>query len=144
MSDGDLRSPGDGRPSLRKIADASFPRFMLVGASNFLVSFATFNLMLLVLPGGIYEVAASQLISYAVGTVWSFFWNRRFTFGSDAHAGRQAVRFVALQAALAVSSSALISHCVHGLGLSPRPAWFAVMAVVTVVNYALCRWWVFR
>jgi len=130
--------------SLRKIYDEKFLRFVLVGISNFVISFAVFHLLLLLKMTFPFRTAAIQLVSYAAGTAWSYFWNRRFTFRSTSPALPQATRFVGLQIALALVSTLLIGLVVDVLGFSPTPSWFVVMGVITVTNFVLCRWWAFR
>jgi len=129
---------------LRRYFDAAFLRFMVVGVSNFLVSLAVFRGMLVLLSGSSLKGTLSQLASYAAGTIWSFVWNRRYTFRSSSRIGPQAIRFLLLQALLAVSSSILVGAGVDVLGLSPLPTWVVVMAAITIANYLGCRSWVFR
>jgi putative flippase GtrA len=122
---------------------AQLLRFLLVGASNFVLSFALFH-GLLALPVGL-AVAPflAQLVSYSVGTAWSFFWNRQFTFRATGGAIEQASRFLALQAMLALVSAVCVDAAIGHAGLSPMVAWFTVMSAVTVVNFLLSRHWAF-
>ncbi|MFO7654019.1 MAG: GtrA family protein [Candidatus Krumholzibacteriia bacterium] len=128
-----------------RVSDRLQPvRFLLVGASNFLVAFAVFHLLLLAMPPLPVRAALSQLVAYALGVAWSYHWNRRFTFRSRDPAGPQAARFVAFQVAIALVSAAAVGLLVDGMGLPPTPAWLGVVASVTVVNYLGSRFWVFR
>jgi putative flippase GtrA len=124
--------------------DGSFVRFVLVGLSNFVISFSVFR-GLLALPWTFeFKATVSQIASYAAGTVWSFLWNRRFTFRSAGSIPRQAVRFFTLQAAMAGASAGLIGLFVDVMSLPATPTWLCVMGCVTIVNYLLCKRWVFR
>lgn len=119
-------------------------RFLLVGGSNFIVSFALFH-GLLALPASLVPSPfLAQFVSYSAGTVWSFFWNRQFTFRVPGNAIGQASRFVVLQAALALISALSVEVAIERARLSPTIAWFAVMAVVTIANFLLSRDWAFR
>jgi putative flippase GtrA len=131
-------------PPLRRLFDEKFLRFVLVGFSNFLVSFALFHLLLLVPVTFAVKTAISQLISYSGGAVWSYYWNRRFTFRSQGVVLPQAARFLTLQASLALISSVLIGLCVDVLGLPPTPSWWLVMIPATIVNFLTAKLWVFK
>ncbi len=92
-----------------------------------------------------FSAFAAQLASYCRGRgCWSFFWNRRFTFGSTGGMARQAYRFLALQAFLALASACAIKLAMEGAYWSATPAGPAAMIAVTVANYVLCRVWAFR
>jgi putative flippase GtrA len=86
----------------------------------------------------------SQLVAYAIGTLWSFFWNRRFTFGSCGPVRRQLARFVILQASLAVISGWLIQMLIEVSNFRPVLSWLSVMSIITVVNFELCRRWALK
>jgi putative flippase GtrA len=130
--------------SLLREFDGSFPRFVAVGLSNFAISFSVFR-ALLALPWALeFKASVCQLASYAAGTIWSFVWNRRFTFRSKGLIPAQALRFVSLQTALALGSAALIGICVDALKLAPTPSWLVIMGGMTIINFLLSKRWVFR
>lgn len=131
-------------PLLSQLLDIQFLRFLLVGASNFLISFAAFHACLYFSEPSQFRVPGSQLISYGVGILWSFFWNRRLTFASRGHLGHQAARFITLQVVLGVLSAVFIAGAVQELGLNPSIAWFLVMSVITVANFLLTKLWAFK
>jgi putative flippase GtrA len=119
-------------------------RFLLVGATNFLVSYAVFLLAMAALPALAVRALLSQALSYAAGIGWSFVWNRRYTFRSTGSASAQLRRFLALQLALLAASSLALWALVDRAGLNAHACWFGVMTLVTLVNYWLSRRWVFR
>ena len=131
-------------PAASRLIDPALGRFLLVGLSNTAVSYGVFRLCLWGLPQFAAKAAASQLVSYGAGIVWSFVWNRSWTFRSQGHAGREAVRFVALQVGLAGLSSALVGLLVDVAHLWPTPSWVVVMAGITLLNYLGSRYWAFR
>jgi len=135
--------PSNGHPA-RSSLSGSFLRFLMVGVTNFLVSFTTFQLLLRMPVTFALKATFSQLVSYAAGIVWSFYWNRRFTFRTDGPVARQATRFFTLQICLALISSALVGYGVDYAGLPATPVWLVVMAAITVANFLASRWWVFR
>lgn len=121
-----------------------FIRFLLVGCSNFIVSFAVFYSLISLPTRFAASILVAQIASYSVGTLWSFIWNRRFTFRSKGNPVWQAFRFFVLQVSLAVLSAVAIETVVIAIGLAPTHAWFVVMTLITIVNYFLSRSWAFR
>ncbi len=125
------------------LLDPRLLRFLCVGATNFLISFAVFQGLLLIPRSSDLLLPAYQLVSYGAGIVWSYFWNRRFTFGSRQPWLREGSRFLVLQVCLALLSAALIGALVNILGLGPTISWLAVMSFITVVNFLASKLWVF-
>ncbi len=123
----------------------SSARFAVVGASNAAIGYSVFWLGIHA-PWHIpFKAGLSQLVAYVIGVGWSFYWNRRWTFRSTAsRASRQMVRFIILQAGLALASSLLIGLAVDHLGFAATPSWVAVMAAITLANFVLSRVWAFQ
>jgi putative flippase GtrA len=126
-----------------QIAAPELSRFLLVGFTNFLVSFLMFNAGMLWLPKIVFRTAICQLMSYSTGIAWSFILNRKLTFRSKAPWARQAAKFIGLQIALAVVSAWGISMGVDSFHLNSNLTWFGVMSVVTIVNFVMAKVWVF-
>lgn len=121
-----------------------FVRFLLVGFSNFAVSFFAFQSLLHLPERFRPSIFIAQLLSYSAGTVWSYIWNRKYTFRSSGRPLGEASRFVILQCLLALVSAAIMGIMAKSLDLSPTIIWFLVMTGVTVANYFLSRHWAFR
>lgn len=132
-----MRTPIWGR------LDPSLPRFLAVGVTNTLISFGVFMGMLRILGGVPQRAAIAQATAYAAAIVWSFAWNRRWTFGVDGPWARRFARFVALQLVLLVLSAGALHLTVDLAKIPPAPAWVSVMAVVTCINYVGQRRFVF-
>ncbi len=130
--------------SLVREFDGSFPRFVAVGLSNFAVSFAVFRILLVLPWSSQFKASLCQLASYAVGTIWSFIWNRRFTFRSKEPVLGQVLRFVTVQVSLALATAALIGLSVDILELAATPSWLVIMGGATIVNFLLSKRWVFQ
>jgi len=120
--------------------DRTLLRFLLVGASNTVVSYTVFHLSLRDL---VQSAAVAQALSYSAGILWSFLWNRRWTFRHQGAVLPSLLAFTALQLALLVASSLLVGLAVDRLMLPPTPSWLVVMAFITVLNYAASRHLVF-
>ena len=118
-------------------------RFLVVGVSNTLLSLAVFRIALLALPAQGGRAALAQALSYGAGILWSWVWNRRWTFRSHAPAARSLARFTAVQLALLASSAGLVGWAVDLRGWPATPAWIVVLALVTAVNFGLQRGYVF-
>jgi len=116
-----------------------------VGVSNTALGYGFFRLALHVLPARAMPATSGWIAGYAVGTCWSFFWNRRWTFRSTAApiAG-QAARFVALQVVLGLASAGAIGFSVDHLHVAATLTWFCVTVATTLANFVLSRCWVFR
>ena len=118
-------------------------RFVAVGLSNSLLSFVAFRAGVELLPrvGG--RAAAAQALAYAAGILWSFTWNRRWTFGDRGPLTRPLAAFAATQGALLALTSGALGLAVDVLGAPATPAWLAVMAGATLLNYLAQRHLVF-
>lgn len=118
-------------------------RFLLVGATNTLLSYAVFRLGFGLLVGTPARAAVAQAVAYGAGIAWSFVWNRRWTFRSEAPVASSFARFGGVQLALLAASSALLGLTVDRLDWPATPAWILVLGAVTVANFGLQRRFVF-
>jgi len=119
-------------------------RFIIVGVSNIAIGYAIFALAFDLLGDFRLRGTVAQIIAYCVGTIWSYYWNRRWTFRSGADVGGEASRFILLQIGCAVLSTGGVGITVDALGLHPSLSWLGVVGVVSVINYILAKTWVFR
>ncbi len=126
------------------LADYAPVRFLVVGASNTALSYGVFRAGLAWLPLPQGRAAAAQAIAYGAGILWSFAWNRRWTFRAAGPVAPSLAAFTASQLLLLAASSALLGLTVDVLALPPTPSWLAVMALITVLNYLTARNIVFR
>src|SRR3954470_12202308 len=123
----------------RRLSDVSLVRFGVVGVSNTAISFVAFWSAHRVLGA-----AASQGIAYTLGTLWSYYWNRRWTFQSQGKVASEASRFFSLQIGFMLLSSLLLGLLVDHAQLPSWPCWFAVSALITVLNFLASRYWAFK
>ena len=124
--------------------DAKFLKFVLVGLSNTLISYAIFALALRALPDIVWQALLSQVLSYSGGTLWSYYWNRRWSFRSRESIASEMPRFVAVQVLCLTLSAFLVGLAVDVLGFPATLSWIAVMGGIVVINFLLLRLWVFR
>jgi putative flippase GtrA len=127
----------------RVCADSStvtivFARFVLVGASNTLLSLAVY-LGLLAL-GTPYVVAA--VLAFGAGAVNGYVLNRRWTFAApDTPVAR--ARYLAVQLGGAAVTSALLWLLVAEGGLGRAAGYVVTVPIVTVAMFVANRRWTF-
>ena len=82
-------------------------RFVVVGCTNFVVSFAAFYWSYHYLPLGESSGrgAVANVLAYAAGMINSFVLNRLWTFRAEGQVAAHAFKFVALNAATLVAST---------------------------------------
>ena len=143
---------------VRSLPEDSVARFALVGCTNFVVSFTAFFLSFNYLPPSVVaalvgagsasahppQAAVANVIAYIAGMVNSFLLNRSWTFrATSGSALPQAMRFGAVSL-LSLTMSTLVTFAlVDVLDLPSLPVWVPLTAVVVIVNYLGCKYWVF-
>lgn len=117
-----------------------FVKYGLVGASNTIVNFVVYSVLVTV--GVDYLVAL--VIGYTIGSLNSYILNRRWTFraGDVAHATAGS-RFALVQACAIAANLALLYLFVHHLGIARIPAQAILVLPVLAVTFPLNRWWSF-
>ena len=125
---------------IRAMADIRV-RYLIVGGGTAVVEFITFNL--LVLAG--MPPAGANVISFVVAVVVNFSGYRWWSFAGH-HDIRGHTQFVAYLA-LALVNVIITTAVIHRLDELGTPAWTAklgCMAAVTVWNYLLLNYVIFR
>ena len=119
-------------------------RFALVGAANTLIG----GCVILLLQGPFrWSPALANAGGFAIGLTIAFLLNRSFVFRAAGARSSQAMRFLVTVVVafglneLVLSLAVAPSRAVTG---STIAAQMAAMATYTVVNFVLCRFWVFR
>ena len=144
-----------------------FSRFIIVGCANFAISFVVFYIFynylklsdflfaVLEPTGGHLErglqaigaksadAALANVIGYSAGIINSFTWNKLWTFKARHETARQFGRFLLLNLACLILSSAALFLFTDYLGWSYLPVWFVTMGIVTLINFAVSKYWVF-
>ena len=129
---------------MTKHAAAEFAKFMIVGLSNFVVSYGTFLAFVAIFSKSALSAGMAQAVSYSAGIVWSYYWNGRWTFGIQSTNGNTFMKFALLQVTLMVISSISIGMWVAQSGLAPGIIWILVMVPITILNFVGTRQFVFR
>ena len=115
---------------------ARLVRFCGVGATNTVITLATFDLLV---HAGCPAWAASA-IAFAAGAVNGYHWNARWTFaGRAAGATATRLRYLAVQGAGTVVSAIGVLGAHDVLGLAHLAAELVILPLVTVLTYVLMR-----
>lgn len=124
----------------RVLADTRF-RYLVVGGGTAVVEFVTFNLLV---HFGI-PPAAANAISFCLAVVVNFSGYRWWSFAGD-HGIRGRTQFIAYLA-LALVNVTVTTAIIYRLDRLGTPPWIAklgCMAMVTVWNYFLLNYVIFR
>lgn len=142
-----------------------FIKFIIVGCSNFAVSFTVFYLLyrhwkvssLCHLAGfsflfeilfkiGISSIDAmvANIFGYSAGVFNSFFWNKIWTFQVKQGTVKQFKRFFLLNMTCLVGSTLGVFVFVDILELPYKVVWFVIMSIVTIINFIGSKVWVFH
>jgi putative flippase GtrA len=123
----------------RRLSEISVIRFGVVGVSNTVIGGGAYWSLHHVMPA-----AAAQGIAYTLGTLWSYYWNRRWTFQSQGKVASEASRFFGLQIGFMLLSSALLGLLVDRAHFPSALCWVAVSATITLLNFVASRYWAFK
>lgn len=114
-------------------------RYALVGVLNTALSYAVFYVGV---HRGIGHLLALA-VSYAVGVVHSFLWNRYWTFKAEGAFRRQVPKFLAVTLVTFALNAVMLQALVHA-GLPAAMAQLFCLVVTTAVGYLGHRLWSFR
>ena len=144
-----------------------FSKFLVVGFSNFAISFAVFFLLynylkpsalfygllgqvgkgleeiILQLGASSLDATLANVFGYGAGIINSFIWNKLWTFQVRHETSNQFGKFVLLNIACLVLSSASLFLFTDYLGWAYLPVWFVTMGIVTLINFGVSKFWVF-
>ena len=122
----------------RRELSRQFVRFVAVGASNTVVSYAAYaTLVTLGLP---YLPAGAA--AFAAGAVNGYRLNRRWTFETSDTLGLR-LRYVLVQLRGLASTSLLLGFLVEGARLDRITAYGVTIPIVTLATFTANRGWVF-
>jgi putative flippase GtrA len=111
-------------------------RFCGVGATNTVITLATFDLLVHL---GTASWAASA-VAFAAGALNGYHWNARWTFAGRAQrAAATRLRYVAVQGAGTVVSAIGVLAVQDALGLAHLAAELVILPMVTALMYGLMR-----
>lgn len=118
-------------------------RFGIVGLLNTLVDAVVYLLLTRGLPFFALYPALAKACSYSVGVLNSFFWNRKWTFRSQA-GWRAFLPFVLVNLAGVLLNAAAMQFGLAVLGLPEALAFIGATGLTLVWNFLVSKWIVFR
>jgi len=124
---------------VRRLTEITLVRFVVVGSSNTALGYAIFWSAHHVMPA-----FGAQCVSYTLSMLWSYYWNRRWTFQSQGQVAGEATRFFISQIAFMLLSSTLLGTLVDRYHFPATVSWFGVMVLITVLNFMVSRYWSFK
>ena len=117
-------------------------KFIIIGASNTIISYIVFSILYNKLLAG--DVFYSQCLSYTAGIIWSFIWNKRWTFSEKPNRWASFAQFLTLQLILLLISAFALDIAKGNLDWNINLIWGCVMAVSTAINFVMTKYLVFR
>jgi putative flippase GtrA len=124
---------------VRTMSEVAVVRFLVVGVSNTAMGAGIFWFAHRSLPA-----APSQFLSYTISTIWSYYWNRRWTFQSQGKVASEALRFFSVQSGFMLLSTTLLGLLVDREHFPTLPSWAGTVALITVLNFLASRYWAFK
>jgi putative flippase GtrA len=123
----------------------SLTRFVLVGCTNFIVSFAAFYGSYHYLPLGELDVraAVANVLAYAAGMINSFVLNRAWTFRAAGHAAVHMWRFIVLNAATLAASTLVMFVLADWAGYPELAVWLPLTVAILTTHYLGMKYWAF-
>ena len=120
-----------------------FQRFALVGISNTLICYLSYDLIYRLLGAQFLRAAIAQSMAYCIASMWSYALNKRWTFKNTGGRKNSGMRFAISQLAMYLIHTSSLSLLVDFLHWHARLTWFGLTAIVTVLNFLVLKYWVF-
>ncbi|WP_211747189.1 GtrA family protein [Paenibacillus sp. Marseille-Q4541] len=125
----------------RAVNKGSFFRFSLVGMLNTAVDLGVFFLLSL----SSLSVVPAQVVSYVVGMLNSYLWNRRWTFASTQHRSfGELIRFISLSIITLMISVGTLHVAYYYFGIPLFTSKLLATLCSVLVNYVGSALWVFE
>jgi putative flippase GtrA len=119
---------------------SQFLKFSLVGASNTLISFVLYYILIKL---GLHYII-SNVLAYSAGVVNSYILNSTWVFRDNSQPGSKLFKFITVNLGALLLSSSLLYLCVDTLGINKIISQVIVTALVLLVNYTGNKLWTFK
>lgn len=119
-------------------------KFMSVGVLNMLIDAGTYFLLTRFPPLFAVQPVMAKGISYVVGMINSFFWNRSWTFKSTASMSRSAVSFTLTHVAALGVNAGVMAFCLDILHFPEVVSFASATCASFAWNFSLNKWVVFK
>lgn len=125
-----------------KFISYQITKFLVVGTSNTIISFVVFSVFYNFII--INNAFLSQCIGYTAGIVWSFVWNKGWTFSEKKHSWLAFLPFLIIQISLLLFSALSIDITSQTINWNINIIWLCVTLITTIINFSLSKYLVFR
>lgn len=119
-------------------------KFMSVGALNTIIDAAVYYLLTRFLPFFAVQPVMAKGISYVVGMINSFFWNRSWTFKSSVSMSRSAILFTLTHVAALGVNAGVMALGLDILHLPEIVSFVLATSASFIWNFSLNKWVVFK
>ncbi len=119
-------------------------RFLTVGVLNTALDAAIYYLLTRAFPFFTANPVYAKAISYTVGILNSYFWNRLWTFRSHASAARTLLPYIASNLSGLALNAGTMQLALKVMGLPELISFIAATAVTTGWNFLVSKFLVFR
>jgi len=127
---------------LEKLLYTQLVKFIVVGVSNTVISYIVFYIFYnLFLDNNAF---LSQCISYAAGIIWSFIWNRKWTFSEQKSHWVVVYPFIISQTILLFLSASMLEYATSNLDWNINLIWICVMLIITAINFIVMKFGIFK
>lgn len=116
-------------------------KYGVVGVGNTLITAAVIWVMMKLL--GCSDIV-SNIVGYAAGILNSFFWNKQWTFHSDADWMSSAIRFGVVFGICYLLQLGLLMYLNANLSIDPYYNQLLAMAFYTVINFVMNKFYTFK
>ena len=130
-----------------------FIRFGIVGFSNTILSYVLYLIFLkgferlCAFPS--YDYLASSVLTFCICTVWSFYWNNRFTFKREARERRNIIKaffktVISYSFTGLLLQTALLYFLVEFVDMQKEIVPLFALTVTVPLNFLLNKYWAFK
>ena len=116
-------------------------KFSAVGALNTLIGLTAFYFSYSLL-GLHYSLALA--LSYGVGIINSYVWNRQWTFSSKGNIYREAWKFALVYINSYVINLLLMFYFIEKVGIATEISVVITLILTTIISFAGHKWWSFK
>jgi putative flippase GtrA len=117
-------------------------KFTIIGITNTAISYIFFYVLYNYFLIG--NVFYSQCLGYAAGIVWSFIWNKKWTFSFTNISYSVFFSFLFLQLILLITSAFLLAIAKASINWNINLIWVVVTAIITIINFLFTKFLVFK
>lgn len=117
-----------------------FIKFSLVGVINTAISFGLYSLLVFFNVNYI----GANVISYSIGTVNSYLWNKGWVFKSREKHSKMIYKFIGVNSITLLFNSFVLYYTVSILGMNKLTSQIIATSLGMMMNFVLNKLWTFK